>query len=169
MNVFSFYWIYWLIRLYGFQMYNSIIIYHLYIVLCVHHPKWMCLIWCHKYRYLDIIWYYTLPQKYWSKFCSSEKMVAKKNLEEQFQSQVCVWCTQTDMNVCHFIFDRHSCHFMNEMSVILLFRFCLFILERVEGGKERERSIDIREIHQLGASCTPPTGDLTCNPGMCPE
>ena len=43
----------------------------------------------------------------------------------------------------------------------------------LEGGerkeKERERNIDVQEKHQLAASCTPSTGDLACNPGICPD
>ena len=46
----------------------------------------------------------------------------------------------------------------------------IFILERGGGQeKEKERNIDMREIHQLVASCTPSTGDLACTPGMCPD
>ena len=35
--------------------------------------------------------------------------------------------------------------------------------------KERERNIDVRGIDGLVASCMPPSGDLACNPGMCPD
>ena len=35
-------------------------------------------------------------------------------------------------------------------------------------GKERERNIDVGEIHQLVASHVPSTGDLAHNPGTCP-
>ena len=35
--------------------------------------------------------------------------------------------------------------------------------------KERERNIDVQEKHQSIASCTPPTGDLAHNPGMCSD
>ena len=44
-------------------------------------------------------------------------------------------------------------------------RFYLFIFRerRREGEREGEK-------HQrVVASCTPPTGDLACNPGMCPR
>ena len=34
---------------------------------------------------------------------------------------------------------------------------------------EKERSIDVREKHQLVASCRPPAGDLARNPGVCPH
>ena len=33
--------------------------------------------------------------------------------------------------------------------------------------KERERNISVREKRQLAASLTPPTKDLTHNPGIC--
>ncbi|KAF6099831.1 hypothetical protein HJG60_011562 [Phyllostomus discolor] len=51
--------------------------------------------------------------------------------------------------------------------------FCVFcsmylFLERREGReKQRERNISMREISIT--SCTPPTGDLARNPGMCPD
>ena len=49
-------------------------------------------------------------------------------------------------------------------------RFYWFILERQEGReKEREGNIDVWEIHRLVASHMPPTQDLACNPGMCPD
>ena len=52
------------------------------------------------------------------------------------------------------------------LSFIFLFFkiFYLFILER---GREGERE---GEKHQcVVASCLPSTGDLACNPGMCPD
>ena len=40
----------------------------------------------------------------------------------------------------------------------------LFILERGEGReKEREKNMDVPETHK------PPVGDLTHNPGICPD
>ena len=43
-------------------------------------------------------------------------------------------------------------------------------LDRGEGReKERERNIDVQEVHQWVASCMLPTGDLAHNPGMCPD
>ena len=48
--------------------------------------------------------------------------------------------------------------------------FTYLFLERGEGKeKERERNIDMREIHQSVASHPPPTGALAHNPGMCPD
>ena len=44
------------------------------------------------------------------------------------------------------------------------FKNILFIFR--ERGREEERE---RNIHQSVASCTPPTGDLAQNPGMCPD
>ena len=58
-----------------------------------------------------------------------------------------------------------------KMNLLLLYfkknfkDFYLF-LERGEGSK-RERNIDVQEKHRLVVSCTPPTEDLACNPGMC--
>ena len=47
--------------------------------------------------------------------------------------------------------------------------FYLFILERGEGReKKRERNIDVRNIHQLNLVHAP-TGEQTCNLGMCPD
>ena len=48
--------------------------------------------------------------------------------------------------------------------------FIYLFLEREEGReKERERHINVWEQHQLVASCVPPTRDLACNPGLCPD
>ena len=48
-------------------------------------------------------------------------------------------------------------------------RFYLF-LEREEGKEEeREGNIDVREKHQLVASCMCPEWGPDRNPGMCPE
>ena len=45
----------------------------------------------------------------------------------------------------------------------IVFLNCLFIFR--ERGREGERE---GEKHWSAASCTPPTGDLACKPGMCP-
>ena len=46
----------------------------------------------------------------------------------------------------------------------------LFIFERGKWKeKERERNIDVRGKHWSVASGLPPTGDLACNLGMCPD
>ena len=48
---------------------------------------------------------------------------------------------------------------------LLLFRFSLLIFR--EKGREGQREV---EKHQcVVASRTPPTGDLACNTGMCPD
>ena len=59
------------------------------------------------------------------------------------------------------------------LSIIKWFFFkivFILLLERGKGReKERERNSNVQEIHQLFVSHTPPTGDLACNPGMCPD
>ena len=58
-------------------------------------------------------------------------------------------------------------NYLLHMTMLSLFflRFYLFILEREEGKeKERERNINV----WLPSTC-PLTGDLACNPGMCPD
>ena len=57
------------------------------------------------------------------------------------------------------------------LKVHFLKRFFVFLLlERGEGReKKRERHSTVGEIQQSVASRTPPTGDLACNPGMCPD
>ena len=51
-----------------------------------------------------------------------------------------------------------------------IFKILYLFSERGGGrGKERERSINVREKHQLVASHTPLPGDLARNPGMCLE
>ena len=49
----------------------------------------------------------------------------------------------------------------------LLKRFYLF-LERGREG-ERERNINVLEMHRSVAFCMVPTGALAHNPGMCPD
>ena len=57
-----------------------------------------------------------------------------------------------------------------ELALFLFLRFYLFIYREEEGReKEMERNMDEQEIHWSVASCMPPTGDLACNPGMCPD
>ena len=52
----------------------------------------------------------------------------------------------------------YVCHFFKD--------FIYLFLEREEGReKEREGNIKV----WLPPACTPPTGDLACNPGMCPD
>ena len=63
---------------------------------------------------------------------------------------------------CSWVADRSglalSCNFFS-------FSKRFYFLEREE---ERERHIDFREKHWSVASCMSPTGDLACNPGVCP-
>ena len=48
--------------------------------------------------------------------------------------------------------------------------FVYLFSERKEGReKERDKSINVWEKHQLVVSHTPTTGDLSCSPGMCPD
>ena len=45
----------------------------------------------------------------------------------------------------------------------------LFLERGEKREKEREKNINVREIHRLVASHMPPTGGLAGNPGMCPD
>ena len=58
------------------------------------------------------------------------------------------------------------CSLCQTLFFFLFLRFYLFIFR--ERGREGERR---REKHQcvVVASCTPPTGDLAHNPGVCPD
>ena len=47
--------------------------------------------------------------------------------------------------------------------------FIYLFLKIGEGGRKRRREINVQDIHQLVSSCMPPAGDLTHNPGMCPD
>ena len=53
----------------------------------------------------------------------------------------------------------------NNTSINFLKRFYLFIFR--ERGKEGEREGEKKQY--VVASHVPPTGDLACNPGMCPN
>ena len=60
---------------------------------------------------------------------------------------------------------------MNKPVLLFLEKkdFIYLLLERREGRKEeRERNINVPEIHGWVASHTPPAGGLACNPGMFP-
>ena len=54
---------------------------------------------------------------------------------------------------------------------MFLILFIYLFIFREGGGreKERERNIDMQQIHRSVVSCTSSTGDLACNPGMCPD
>ena len=55
-------------------------------------------------------------------------------------------------------------------SFIFFLDFIYLYLERgEEKEKEGERNIHVREKYWLVASHTPPNGDLTHNPGVCPD
>ena len=59
--------------------------------------------------------------------------------------------------------DRITLSYLYLFYTIFLKRFYSFVFR--ERGREGER-----EKHQcVVASCTPPTGDLAHNPGMCPD
>ena len=60
---------------------------------------------------------------------------------------------------CSLLWSVYSCLFK---------RFYLF-LEREGREEERERNISVNEKHRSFTSSTPPTSDLACNPGMCPD
>ena len=65
---------------------------------------------------------------------------------------------------CHFFFVVKTFKIYT-LSNIFPPRFYLFICRERgrEGGREEEK-------HQcVAASCTPPTGDMGHNPGMCPD
>ena len=56
------------------------------------------------------------------------------------------------------------------MSFIFLFLFFKdFIYLFLENGEGREKVRERNINSWLVASCMPPTGDLVCNPGMCPD
>ena len=52
-----------------------------------------------------------------------------------------------------------------EATNITTFLFIYFFFR--ERGREGKKEGEKRQC--VVASCTPPTGDLTCNPGMCPD
>ena len=70
------------------------------------------------------------------------------------------WCLSKNKN---FNFDKIQ--FINIKKIFYLFLF----LERGEREKERKRNIYGGEKHPSVASRMPPAGNLTHNPGMCPD
>ena len=59
---------------------------------------------------------------------------------------------------------------LHSFLFIYLFIYFLFILREREKEEEREGNLYVQEICQSVASCTPPpSGDLACNPGTCPD
>ena len=63
-------------------------------------------------------------------------------------------------------------HLTFNFSRVLTFlkRFYLFIFrERGKEGERREEKHDVQEKQLSVAFLTPLTGDLACNPGMCPD
>ena len=60
--------------------------------------------------------------------------------------------------------------FCGQNGISVFKKYILFIFREGEGReKERERNIDVQETYQSVASCMPPSGDLACNPGTCPD
>ena len=59
-----------------------------------------------------------------------------------------------------FLTMAHHC-----VSYFIFLRFYLFIFR--ERGKKGEREGE--KYQCVVASCVPPTGDMVCNPGMCPD
>ena len=58
--------------------------------------------------------------------------------------------------------------FLSLKKIFLKILFIYFIRE--EGReKEKERNSNVWELHGSAASRTPPSRDLACNPGMCPD
>ena len=66
------------------------------------------------------------------------------------------FCTQN--GACIHAVLHLACFFFKKRSYLFIFR------ERE--GREEERE---RKHHCVVASCAPSTGDLACNPSMCPD
>ena len=82
-----------------------------------------------------------------------------------------IWKWREKQTISEFFYSFRCTFTLKNFTLIFFQRFYIFIFrERGEGNvKERERNIDVLEIHQLVASHTPPTGDLAHNPGVCPD
>ena len=68
----------------------------------------------------------------------------------------CVACIFILLATCGFLFVFFK----------ILF---IYFYRGVRGEREGEKNIQVQEIHPLVACHTPPTGDLACNPNMCPD
>ena len=74
--------------------------------------------------------------------------------------------TDREKIFAHHISDLYLEYMKNSQNTTRKYNFLkIFYLfpERGEGREKRE------EKHQSVASCTPPTGDVAHNPGMCPD
>ena len=50
-------------------------------------------------------------------------------------------------------------HILTNLNIFIIFKHFIYLfLERGKGGREKERNIDMQEIHRSVASHTPPTG-----------
>ena len=56
---------------------------------------------------------------------------------------------------------------MFSLPLYSFFKIYLFIYFYRDGGREGEGEGE--KHHCVVASCVPPTGDLACNPDMCPD
>ena len=73
---------------------------------------------------------------------------------------------------CSKIYSAFPIHGTQVMFFLYLYLFLKILFIFREGGereKERERNVHVWVKHCSVASHTPPTGDLACNPGMCPD
>ena len=67
--------------------------------------------------------------------------------------------------------NSNTIHLFHTLKFISRFVYTLFYKDFIyvflERGKEGER--EEKKYQCVITSCTPPTGDLTCNPSMCPD
>ena len=99
--------------------------------------------------------------------------VSHSLLETWFTTQACALDWELNPRLVRSLWFTgwHSIQWATPAKAVLFFKkhFIYLFLERGEGREnERERNIDVWE-KLMFASCMPPTGDLACNPSMCPE
>ena len=82
------------------------------------------------------------------KFCMNIKLLSKQHIENMLSDSKIYLKNQSRQN-----------------RLVVFFKYFIYLF--LERGREGDRE---GEKHQcVVASCAPPTGNLACNPGMCPD
>ena len=90
-----------------------------------------------------------------------------KSFERIMREEVCLRGKKKLGITGHMLKGMYVCYHI-QMD-FFFFKILFLFRERGKREKERERNIDVREKHQLVATCRPQTGDPAHNPGIGPD